>query len=1495
MHSGEAMGLASQQVGIWLDLQRRPECSDYNLGFVIRLRGRLDTKSVVGAHTALLERHAALRTVFGERDGVPFARVLEELPPTFTEEPASGLSLDALRVRVQERLEAPFDPTRACVGCHLFRVAEDDALLLFRALHLVMDGTARDTCVADFAELLRAARTGEPPVLPDLAEDYASFVGQDRALRSSERAVHAMAYWQRRLDDAPGPLDLAFGRHGDPLGDSVTSTLAGAPSVRAAKTLRTTEGVSFFTTLLAATFALLHRHSGQNDIVVGVPVDCRSATHRDVVGHFVNLLAVRLTVEPTMTFRELLRSANVALREAMDQKVTPFFDVARVAPSLGTTLQTTLRLVRAPRRPDLARLHLAEDTPSWQVDFGGLVGEPGPLLRQQAGAHPLSFLTAEVDGELIAETGYRRDAFERDAVERLTVHFRTLFEAAVSLPDRPIHELPLMSEAERERIVVTWNATARPLPRVRIERLFGEQAKRRPDAVALVMGDATMAYGELARAATNVARRLRAAGVERGARVGICAARSMDQIAGLLGILEAGAAYVPLDSAYPRERLELLVREAGVDVVLDPKRDLPPLGNVRVMTRGNDAGDAPIAESQHTRDAAYVLFTSGSTGTPKGVVVDHRAVIRLVHDVGWTSFTTDAVFLAFAPLSFDASTLEIWGPLLNGGKLVIAPPGHLDLDELLEQIERHRVSFLWVTSGLFHSLVDDHLPRLAGVKQLFTGGGVLSPSHVRRLRVELPHVRLVNGYGPTENTTFTTTHEIGDVPEGRSVPIGVPVTNSTVYVLDPFGSPTPIGVAGELYAGGAGVALGYLRARDTAERFVPDPFASEADARMYRTGDRARWLPEGVLEFLGRVDDQIKIRGFRIEPGEIATALGSRPEVREAVVVARAETSGKRLVAYVTPAPGHAVNVDTLRDALRESLPDYMVPSAFVVLEKLPLTRNGKVDPKALPAPPALEGVTTYVAPRTAAEERVAALFREVLKRPHVGALDDFFQSGGDSILTMRLAALAKRAGLALTVKDVWATPTVEALARRLAATPSLGALDSPAARPSQDMFDDEATREGLFPLSLQMNTIWETEMASPGGTAWIDDWAFVARDVDPARFTQALRLVIERHEVLRTDFELVGATPRFRVRPPRGSQLEEIDGRAAANPIADATKILLARAGKPMNLVGDDLFRIVLVRTNDREVVGLVRVHHIVFDLDGRAIVLREAMLAYEGLLRGETAPLPPLPMQYRDYVRWQREQYPPNDLRSPALLYWKEALAGAREIPLPKDAAGTLKTALPAPTPIADGLAKPIADLAARAGASPFSVFAAVLATWLVHLTESTDITVLMPSGVARAELPELREMAGHFTTQIPIRLDAAGDPTFLELVERSAATLTEALVNVDLRVQEMYGARYPVGSPLGKVILNYIIMGQPAETPGGAGPRVQPFALPPVPCDAKAPLAWAVMPVDGTFKGYLLGGADCFEHGTVKRFANELGAILARAVERSDAPISMLRGSR
>ena len=788
-----------------------------------------------------------------------------------------------------------------------------------------------------------------------------------------------------------------------------------------------------------------------------------------------------------------------------------------------------------------------------------------------------------------------------------------------------------------------------------------------------------LSYEQLNSRANQLAHYLRSKGVGPEVAVGIMLDRSLELIVGLVAILKAGGAYVPLDPQYPQQRLIFMLADSNASLVITQSKYAAQLTAGSRWCSSDEHSQQIAAQSEQDlppsasgSNLAYIIYTSGSTGQPKGVSVEQRAVARLVRGANYVELGPAEVLLQYAPVSFDASTFEVWGALLNGGKLVVMRAGEVTLRELGRTLTEQAVTTLWLTSALFHQMVDEEVSSLAGVRQLIAGGDVLSVGHVNKVLQQQRQGAVINGYGPTENTTFSTCEVMsGQSVEGRGVPIGLPISNSTAYVLNERMEPVPVGVRAELYVGGEGLARGYAgRADQTAERFVPHPYAKQAGERLYRTGDEVRRRRDGKLEFIGRTDEQVKVRGFRIEPGEIERVLAQHEGVEEAAVVMKqSQTGDKRLVGYVVLSAGLEIGGDVnreLREHVRSALPEYMVPAAVVVLERMPVTANGKLDRAALPElDEGTIGAAEYEEPRTPVEEVLAGIWAELLDRESVSIHDDFFELGGHSLLVMRLNAWIRDAfGVEVTVGELFESPTLTAMA----------AIVEQGLRSGQRLQMPSLARvdHQKAPLSYAQQRLWFLQNLHPENTSYNMPFGLKLQgQLDIGALSKAFSEIVRRHETLRTRFIAEDGGAIQVVQPAREWRLPLIDltGLGETQQQAETKALTRREAGKRFDLARDESLNTVLLRRSPEDHLLLVTMHHIVSDGWSMGVLVNELSTLYEAYRRGEQSPLAELPVQYADYALWQRE-WLQGEVLDEQLKYWEEKLAGAPAIvDLPTD----------------------------------------------------------------------------------------------------------------------------------------------------------------------------------------------------------------------------------
>jgi amino acid adenylation domain-containing protein len=1044
----DTVPLSFAQQRLWFIEQLEPGTHTYNSARAARLRGPLDTAVMRQCLSDIVERHEALRTSFTATDGRPVQVIARTLSFPLPVADLSGFPENEREAQARhlavEEIRRPFDLTRApLLRVRLVRLGPEEHILILTMHHIVSDEWSQGVLFRELAILYEAHLAGVPAALPDLPIQYADYAVWQREWLQGQRLERELTYWRERLRGAPPVLELPTDRPRPPVqtfrGAKQSLLLPGGLG-HGLRALSRSEGSTLFMTLLAAFQTLLARYTGRDDIVVGSPIAGRTRTETEgLIGFFVNTLALRTDLSGDPTFRELLRRVREVAFGAYEHQDLPFERlVEELQPerslSHSALLQVMFTLQNAPAPiPRLARLEV----------------EPEPIERGVAKFDLSLFLRDDVEG-LRALLEYNTDLFDAGTIARLLGHFRTLLEGIVTDPDRPLSELPLLTEPERYQALVEWNATDAERPReATVHGLFEAQAARTPDAIAATFEGEALSYRELDRRANRLARLLQARGVGPEVPVGLCVERSLDMLVGLLAILKAGGVYLPLDPTYPRERLELMLADAAVPVLVTQRKLLEtvPRGTAAAVCldaeeeRRAPESSVPVDGGVTGEQLAYVIYTSGTTGRPKGVQITHSAAVNLLLSLAEVLGLRqqDTVF-AVSALTFDMATFELLVPLVVGARVAIAPREvTMDGRLMTAALVRAGATVMHATPATWRMLVESGWtgPLLKAI----SGGEALPAALAAELLDRCTEVWDL--YGPTETTMSS-----AGAPVRAGVPLwlGNMIANTRLYLLDRSLMPVPIGVPGELYIAGTGLSRGYLgRPGLTADRFLPEPFSQALGARMYRTGDLMRRRPDGGLEFLGRTDHQVKLRGFRIELGEIEAVLAQHPAVRQGVVLAREDRPGdRRLVAYVLPAAGEPPVIGELRDYLRQKLPEYMVPSGFVLLNGFPRTSSGKVDRSALPAPDrqSPEAPSTYVAPRSAVERLLAGICAEVLDVEHMGAHDDFFALGGHSLLATRVIARLETAlGVELPVRMLFEAPTIAGLAQRIVAMEQSGEL----------------------------------------------------------------------------------------------------------------------------------------------------------------------------------------------------------------------------------------------------------------------------------------------------------------------------------------------------------------------------------------------------------------------------------------------------------------------
>ena len=1022
-----ALPASFAQQRMWFMQQLEPHIPLYNLGQAYRLEGALDLCALEGSLGALIERHEALRTTFTLAGDQPVQVIHRRLhSPLRVSDP--GPHADLLPLIAAEARQ-PFDLVNGpLLRVLLLRRSAHEHVLVRSLHHAIIDGWSAGVFVREWSALYAAYLQYQPARLPPLPIQYADFSLWQREWLQGETLDRLLGYWRQQLR-ALSPLDLPADRarparptyqsacHRFSLSASLTQRL---------KQLSRSEHTSLYSVLLAALHVLLHRYSAQDDIAVGSPIANRNRAELEgLIGVCVNTLVMRGDLAGNPSFRALLRRTRALTLEAFAHQDLPF-----------EKLVEALQPARSPNRHPLFQIMFAlQNMPPAEPSFAGVRVTRLPL-EPQASLFDLSLVMSEQPDGLHAQFEYSVELFDAPTIARMAAHLTRLLESSAADADQPIGALPMLVAAERQQLLVGWNQTARSYPREQcVHRLFEQQVLRTPEAVAVVDADRSLSYRELNAQANQLARHLRAHGAVAGSMIGICLERSPELLIAMLAVLKLGGAYLPLAPADPPGRLRRILADARASLLITQAHSPPMPADVKTVCVAGYGGYSAENLYSHARsdDLAYVMYTSGSTGAPKGVAVPHRAIVNLVVNAGYVQLdSSDVVAFASNP-AFDACTFEVWGALLHGARLVVVPTlVLLSPRECAQTIARERITTLFLTTALFNQFARHAPDAFRPLRYLLFGGETSHAPSVARVLAHGPPQHLLHMYGPTETTTFAAWYEVRAVPDGATtLPIGRPLANTQLYILDRELNPQPVGVSGELCIGGDGVACGYLyQAELTAERFIADPFR-EGGHRLYRTGDLARRLPDGTIEFVGRCDEQVKLRGFRIELGEIYATLLQHPAVADARVLVREANDDRQLVAYVlaqTP-----TSADELRAFLQARLPAYMLPSTFSFVTHWPLNVNGKLDERALLAAPMPEPQISTHTTRNPVEAKLARLWAELLGVPRVAPHDDFFALGGHSLLALRLfVRIEAEFGVRLPLATLFAAPTVALLAAQL-------------------------------------------------------------------------------------------------------------------------------------------------------------------------------------------------------------------------------------------------------------------------------------------------------------------------------------------------------------------------------------------------------------------------------------------------------------------------------
>jgi amino acid adenylation domain-containing protein len=1490
--------LSAQQERVWAQQQgvEAATCAAV-CGMVIE--GPLQPARLREAIRRLIARHEILRTLFHRQSGLklPFQVIRDAIEPAWETVSLSGLTSAEQNIEI-ERLT-----------CNTGKLAFDlEAGPTFRT-RLVELSTGRHFLIVSLPALcadavsLRnlATELGREYAGRPSSEDamqYADVVEWQNELLDGEDTRAGRDFWRdyfRSLDlSTLGAFSLPFEIEAEASAfvPEVCQVSLNGATVRQVDELCRTQETSAQDVLLTSWLALLSRLTGREAITMGCDFDGRKYHElEDALGVFAKSLPLRSSIQPEVHFSALLRQVRDSLSEA--NKWQESFAWSKVD-GLADANAQVLPLAFEYRE-------LAEKEAFGEVTF---VVERAVVHLER---YQLKLVAVRGGPGLTLEFHYDAARFERSAIEAIAGYFQTLLAAAVAAPQTPVSRLPLLSERERQMLLVDWNQTAAPYPRDRcLHPLFEAQAAATPERTALVFEDQQLSYRQWNEQANQLAHYLRSLGVGPDALVGLCLDRSAAMMVAVLAILKAGGAYVPLNPDNPKPRLAQQL--AGAVAVISEAKLLPQLPEFArpLLCLGRDESlwsGQPVTnpDSRSTpENLAYVIYTSGSTGVPKGVGVRHRNLVNYSHFITrrlqLEKHPAGLHFATVSTVGADLGNTCIFPAMISGGCLhVMAYEVATDAQRFAGYAQRHPIDVLKIVPSHLEALLHSAeaaqiLPR----HYLITGGETLTPQLVEKIQSLKPVCEIFNHYGPTETTVGSLTLRLQDyawkAASAHSIPIGRPIANTEIYILDAHLEPVPTGVEGELYIAGAGVTAGYLnQAERTAERFLPNPFSTAPDsARMYRTGDLARYLPDGNVEFLGRADDQVKIRGFRIELGEIEATLARHSGVKQAVVLAKADELGaKRLLAYVVTRDANLTS-DTLRSYLKEQLPEYMVPAAMLLLPRLPLTANGKIDRLALPEPEQA-AASAYVAPRTPTEEVVAGIWSEVLRRDRVSTLDNFFDLGGHSLMATQVISRLRRAlGVELPLRMLFEHATVARFAEQL---DNLQRGEKGLAAPAIA----RVPRDQALPLSFAQQRLWVLDQLEPNNPLYnIPRTLRMSGKLDVVALERALNEILGRHESQRTTFEVQNGQPVQVIAPALSFTLAPEDLTALPESERDhqARRMAAAEALRPFDLAKGPLVRARLLRLASEDHILLFTMHHITSDAWSAAIALQELSVLYASFSSGKPSPLPELPIQYADYAAWQRNWFQGQVLEK-EVGYWRKQLAGAPpllDLPVdrPRPQVRSYQGAYES-IPLSRDLSASLKKFCQQEGVTLFMMLLAGFQTLLSKYSGQEQI--VLGTDVANRTTTETERLIGFFINLLALRTDLSGDPTFRELLGRVREVALGAYAHQDMPfdklVEELQPERTLSHNPLVQTL--FVMQNIPLHQRELPGLCLSSFDMPIT--RSKFDLAVFMVEQENGLTGNWLYSTDLFEQSSILRIARHFETLLGNSLAHSDGRLSTL----
>ncbi|MDJ0658849.1 MAG: amino acid adenylation domain-containing protein [Crocosphaera sp.] len=1404
--------LSSAQTRLWFLTQLDPDSCAYNLPGALQLIGNLNIQALENSINEIVQRHEVLRTTFKEFKGKPQACLMPSLSLTIPIIDLRGHSPEEIAREVerisQEDEETPFNLAKdPLIRLKLLHLRDNEQILLLNLHHIVADAWSKGVFIEEIRQLYHAFSQGKPSPLPVLPIQYADFAAWQQKRLQGEALAPQLDYWKQQLGDTT-PITLPIDKPYPP-----TQTFNGAYEsfvipfdvTQQLKALAKQQDATLFMTLLGVFFVLLYRYTQQEDICIGSPIANRSHPEIEpLIGFFLNTLVLRVNLANNPNFLDVLKQVKKVCLDAYENQEFPFDQlVEKLQPERHLNqsplfqVMFTLQKNTAEENLSLPRLSVEVIEKEWKT-----------------AKFDLSLNMEETEQGLEGVFEYKTDLFKPESIRGMVSHFLTLLKSIVDNPNQPIQTLPLLITTEKEKLLIEWNKTDFDYPQnTCLHQLFEKQVEKTPHSIAVEFEQEKLTYAQLNEKADQLAYYLQQMGVKPNDLIAICVERSLEMVVGLLGILKAGGTYIPLDPAYPQERINYILEHSQVEVILTQSKQgnrEQVTGNrekytlIPIDTLPHSSHTTHTPDSPHTPDnLAYIIYTSGSTGKPKGVQISHQAIVNFLWSMAQQpGINSHDVLLSVTTLSFDIAGLEIFLPLITGATVVlVSRETAIDGIALSQKIDQCNANIMQATPATWQMLIDAEWKGKKDLKVL-CGGEALSPTLAKQLLSKSGE--LWNMYGPTETTVWSMVEKI---ETAENITIGRPIHNTKIYILDKQLQPVPVGVTGDLYIGGEGLARGYVNRQDlTEERFIKSPF--DSGKRIYKTGDLARYLPNGKVEYLGRSDYQVKVRGFRIEMGEIESQLNQHSGVKNSVVVTKKEPSEMSyLVAYYIPKKESNITIESLRDFLQTKLPNYMIPSTFFALEEFPLTPNGKIDRKALPKPDQTILDHQYIAPRTPIEKQLVAIWQDILG-VSVGIDNDFFKLGGHSLLaTQVISRIKQQLNIEIPLRSLFESPTIAQLSVIIN-------NDVKTTNLTQKPTIKKVSRDQPLPLSFAQQRLWFLDQLDPGNSAYNISGAIQLQGyLNEEALEKSLNEIVRRHEILRTTFQTDKGQPIQVINSQLNIPIikQELTSGSVREKETVIKQIAIKEAETPFNLQQGPLLRMKLLVLEDNNFILMFTLHHIIFDVWSSGIIINELSTLYNAFSKNKPSPLPDLSIQYADFAYWQH-QWLQGDILQQELSYWQQKLSDLPLLNLEKIesklnsfSSQNLSKSSQSFT-LSKSLSQQLNDLSQQSGVTLFMTILAALSTLLYGHTEQDDI--IIGTDVANRNQGQIEGLIGFFINILLLRTDLSGNPSFRELLLRVREITLDAYAHQDLPFGKLVETLKPERSlnqtPLFKVLL-------------------------------------------------------------------------------------------